>query len=54
MDDGKKLNVRVMSDNKIQLKFQAKQYVGEFFHYTNDLYLIYRSGHLARLACSKS
>jgi hypothetical protein len=54
MDGGTKLNVRVTSDNKIQLKFQAKQYVGEFFHYTNDLYLIYKSGHLARLACSKS
>src|SRR4029077_12497879 len=51
MDGDKKLNVRVTSDNNIQLKFQAKQYVGEFFHYTNDLYLIYKSGHLARLAC---
>ena len=53
MDGGRKLNVRVTSDNKIQLKFQAKQYIGEFFHYTNDLYLIYKSGHLARLACSR-
>ena len=51
MDGGKKLNVRVTSNNKIQLKFQTKQYVGEFFHYTNDLFLIYKSGHLARLAC---
>jgi hypothetical protein len=44
MDDGKKLKVRVTSDNKIQLTFQAKQYVGEIFRYTNDLYLIYKSG----------
>jgi hypothetical protein len=51
---GGKLNVSVTSDNKIQLKFQTKQYVGEFFHYTNDLYLIYKSGHLARLSCSKN
>jgi hypothetical protein len=52
MDAGKKFNIHVTSDNKIQLKFETKQYVGEFFHYTNDLYLIYKSGHLARLACS--
>jgi hypothetical protein len=45
-------NARVLSDNKIQLKFRAKDYVGEFFHYTNDLFLIYKSGHLARLTCN--
>jgi len=43
-----KLNVRVTSDNKIQLKFETKQYVGEFFYYTNDLFLIYKSEHLAQ------
>jgi hypothetical protein len=52
MGDSKKLNARVTSDNKIQLKFQTKQYVGEFFHYTGDLFLIYKSGELARLTCS--
>lgn len=46
-------NARVLSDNKIQLKFQAKEFVGEFFHYTNDLFLIYKSGHLARLTCNQ-
>lgn len=51
--DSKKLNARVTSDNKIQLKFQTQQYVGEFFHYTGDLFLIYKSGELARLACSR-
>ena len=49
---GGKLNVSVTSDNKIQLKFHTKQYVGEFFHYTNDLFLIYHSGHLAKLTCT--
>jgi hypothetical protein len=46
-------NARVLSDNKIQLKFQTKDFVGEFFHYTGDLFLIYKSGHLARLTCNQ-
>jgi hypothetical protein len=45
-------NVRVLSNNKIQLKFEAKDFTGEFFHYTGDLFLIYTSGHLARLTCT--
>ncbi len=48
----RKLNAHVTSDNKLQLKFRTKQYVGEFFHYTRDLFLIYKSGQLARLSCS--
>jgi hypothetical protein len=52
VDGNKKLNTHVISDNQIQLKFQMKQYVGELFHYTGDLFLIYKSGHLARLTCS--
>jgi hypothetical protein len=48
----KKLNAHVTSDNKIQLKFRTKQYVGEFFRYTRDLFLIYKSARLARLTCS--
>lgn len=46
------VNARVVSDNKIQLKFRTRDFVGELFHYTNDLFLIYYSGHLARLTCS--
>jgi hypothetical protein len=46
------LTARVVSNNKIQLKFRAKDFVGELFHYTNDLFLIYQSGHLARLTCN--
>jgi hypothetical protein len=46
-------NARVVSDNRIQLKFQTKEFSGEFFHYTNDLFLIYKSGHLARLSCNR-
>jgi len=52
MGSAKKLNAHVTSDNKNQLKFRTKQYVGEFFRYTRDLFLIYKSGRLARLTCS--
>jgi len=47
-------DARVMSNNNIQLKFRTKDFVGEFFHYTGDLFLIYKSGHLARLTCTRS
>jgi hypothetical protein len=46
------LKVTFVSDNNIQLKFGTKEFIGEFFHYTNDLFLIYKSGHLARLTCA--
>jgi hypothetical protein len=52
MGDGKMLAPRITSDNKIQLKFATKEFVGEYFHYTGDLFLIYKSGQLARLNCS--
>jgi hypothetical protein len=43
----------VVSNNRIQLKFRTRDFTGEYFHYTGDLFLIYRSGHLARLMCSR-
>ena len=42
----------VVSDNRITLRFRTKDFTGEFFHYTNDLFLIYHSGHLAKLTCT--
>jgi hypothetical protein len=42
----------VTSDDQITLHFRTKDFTGEFFHYTNDLFLIYRSGHLAKLSCT--
>ena len=51
--DGKVLTPRITSNNKIQLKFATKDFVGEYFHYTGDLFLIYSSGELARLSCSR-
>ena len=52
--DGKMLAPRITSNNKIQLKFVTKDFVGEYFHYTGDLFLIYTSGQLARLNCSRA
>jgi hypothetical protein len=47
------LKPTLRSDNQLQLKFRTKEFVGEFFHYTNDLFLIYyKTGHLARLTCA--
>jgi hypothetical protein len=47
------VNVRRVSDNKIQLRFRTKDFEGEYFHYTGDLFLIYGSGHLMKLMCQK-
>ena len=52
--DGKMLAPRITSNNKIQLKFATKEFVGEYFHYTGDLFLIYKSGSLVRLNCSRT
>ena len=52
--DGNTLAPRISSNNKIQLKFATKEFVGEYFHYTGDLFLIYNSGPLARLNCSRT
>jgi hypothetical protein len=45
---------QVESNNAIQLKFKTAEFVGEYFHYTGDLFLIYTSGHLARLTCKQN
>jgi hypothetical protein len=45
---------RITSNNAIQLKFATKEFVGEYFHYTGDLFLIYNSGPLARLNCPRT
>jgi hypothetical protein len=47
------VDARKVSDNKIQLKFRTKDFEGEYFHYTGDLFFIYKSGHLMKLACQK-
>ena len=52
--DDKTLASRIISNNKIQLKFTTSEFVGEFFHYTGDLFLIYKSGQLGRLNCSRT
>lgn len=52
--EGTILSPRMISNNKIQLKFATKEFVGEYFHYTGDLFLIYPSGQLARLSCLRA
>ena len=52
ISDRAALMLAVLSNNRIQLKFSTKEFTGEFFHYTGDLFLIYKSGHLARLTCT--
>ena len=47
------VNARQVSDNKIQLKFRTKDFEGEYFHYTGDLFFIYKSGRLMKLTCQK-
>jgi hypothetical protein len=47
------MNARLVSDNKIQLKFRTKDFEGEYFHYTGDLFFIYKSGQLMKLTCQK-
>jgi hypothetical protein len=37
----------------LQLKFRTKDFDGEYFHYTGDLFFIYKSGHLMKLMCQK-
>ena len=44
----------VPSNNPLEVKFRTKDFTGEYFHYSGDMFLIYRSGHLARLTCTPS
>ena len=47
------VNAHRVSGNKIQLKFRTKEFEGEYFHYTGDLFFIYKAGHLMKLMCEK-
>jgi hypothetical protein len=46
------LETSPISDNKIQLKFATKDFTGEYFHYTHQLFLIYKDRQLAHMTCS--
>jgi hypothetical protein len=50
--DNADVKTAVTSDDQITLRFRTRDFTGEFFHYTNDLFLIYHSGHLAKLSCT--
>jgi hypothetical protein len=46
------LRTSPVSNNNIQLKFATEDFTGEYFYHTHDLFLIYKTGRLARLSCS--
>jgi hypothetical protein len=46
------VNAPVLSNNSVQLQFRTKDFTGEYFYYTRDMFLVYKSGHLARLTCN--
>lgn len=45
---------RVLTNNTIQLKFTTGKFIGEYFHFTGDLFLIHTDGRLTRLTCKPS
>jgi hypothetical protein len=42
----------ITGDNKITMTFHTPDFDGEYFKYTRDLFLVYHSGHLAKLSCT--
>jgi hypothetical protein len=52
IDGDEKLDAQITSSNPDQVKFQTDQFVSEFYPYTNNLFIIYKSGKLARLVCT--
>jgi hypothetical protein len=52
IDGDQKLDAQITSSNPDQVKFQTDQFVSEFYPYTNNLFIIYKSGKLARLVCT--
>jgi hypothetical protein len=45
---------QTVSNNNIKLQFHASEFTGAYFHLTGDLFLVYKSGQLARLRCKKA
>ena len=45
---------RTLANNSLQLKFATSKFVGEYFHFTGDLFLIATDGRLIRLVCNPS
>jgi hypothetical protein len=52
IDGDQKQDAQITSSNPYQVKFQTDQFVSEFYPYTNNLFVIYKSGKLARLVCT--
>ena len=51
--DDRTIIAPITSNNEIALKCANDQAVASFFHYTNDLFVEYKTGHLAKLSCTE-
>ena len=51
--DDRTITAPITSNNEVALKFANDQTVASFFHYTNDLFVEYKTGHLAKLSCAE-
>ncbi|ARN81492.1 hypothetical protein [Methylocystis bryophila] len=47
----KQTNTRTISSNPIQLKFTVDSWIGEYFNFTGDLFLIHKDGRFKKFAC---
>ncbi|QBR72182.1 hypothetical protein CU048_13900 [Beijerinckiaceae bacterium] len=45
---------KILANNEIQLKFKTGKFVGEYFRFTGDLFLIHPDSRLTRLTCKPS
>jgi hypothetical protein len=50
----KPVKARTIASNAIQLKFTTGKFIGEYFNFTGDLFLIHTDGRLTRLTCKPS
>ncbi|MGQ0446633.1 MAG: hypothetical protein ACT4O2_16320 [Beijerinckiaceae bacterium] len=48
------VKARIIANNAIQLKFSTGKFIGEYFNFTGDLFLIHTDGRLTKLACKPS
>jgi hypothetical protein len=44
----------IVANNALQLKFRTHKFMGEYFHFTGDLFLMQSDGRLTRLICQPS
>jgi len=50
----KPVKARTLANNAIQVKFATREFTGEYFNFTGDLFLIHKDGRLTKLLCKPS